>query len=168
MGQASRRGKIDTVAVHHLGTLQIKMSLAAVWVSRMAHEFEADPEITQLVGWMEPPFLACLRECGADSDQHIRPTVCRRAEREIRDFERIRMRHLGHPMDADGWAAWLVTLDAIVHDAIAEWAGGECWDELAKRFRSVTRIFLSKAKNPKQAEWKGALVYQQGAKELNW
>ena len=153
------------------GTVQIKVSQLAVWLTHMMQAHEGDkvllPLYREAAGWLE----RCLRACDADRHGRIAAPVLRRANDEIRAIDHIRIATTGPmPLNAHAWAAWFVYFHFSVADITATWEGGkaQCWDSLSDAVDELVAELLRRTPDQDAAWDNGERIYMQAMEVVGW
>lgn len=161
------------LAAHDRATTQLRVSLIAVWLTRFGETHKDDAKAMALYHLIAKPLLARMETCGAASHQGKQQSaaVHRRAEKEIRWVELVRIDELGPtPETPDAWAAWWLALYGVAIDGMATWDKGRhyCWTRLVDGLELLVMELLGRARNPERAEVAGARIYERAMEAATW
>lgn len=157
------------IAAYHRGTVQIKVSHLAIWLTLWAKEFEGNANLMALYQDVAYWLPRCMKACGADPKGHVANPVKKRADIEIQQIERTRIAAIGNmPLSPTAWAAWWVYMDAVIHDVVCCWPGGraQCWLSLDSAVEAIARAMLRSTEG--EGEEAGAGLYEQVIEAIPW
>lgn len=154
------------------GTVQIKCSHLAVWLTHFGAAYQGDAAMMAhyktVADWLE----ICLKACGADGKRKtIAASVERRAQDEIQTIERVRISIIGSfPQTPAAWASLFVYHDAVIWDVVCCWSDGQrqCWTNLGLAIEALARALLAKSANPDDAERRGRELYERAMEVVGW
>lgn len=159
------------LAAHARGTTQLRVSLLAVWLTKFGEAHKQDHKAMALYHLVAKPLMDCMASCGAASHQGKQQSaaVHRRAEKEIRWVELVRIDELGPtPETPDAWAAWWLALYGVAVDACATWGKAYCWQRLSDGVELLAAELLARARNPGKAETTGTRLYMRAMEAAGW
>lgn len=158
-------------AAHARGTVQLRVSLLAVWISKFGAAHQDSPKAMALYSLIAPALRDCMDACGAGARQKQSAAVLRRADYEIKVVEMIRIDEIGpEPTTPDAWASWALALDAIALDAWTTWDGATaaCWRRLNDGWSELVEWLHGQAGNPARAERVGMSIYERSQEATGW
>lgn len=146
---------------HTLGTIQIKLTCVEITLAQLenvfAHDKAESAHLRKVRHWLE----RCWRSVGQGTGRKLSAEVMRRADRESAVVDDSRKAVIGKMATVDSWAAYLIALDALIHDVVCLWEGGKtaCWRYLDQTWETVARRFLAACEDPDKAEENGTEIY---------
>lgn len=155
---------------HATGTVIIKLICLDVTQESLTQAFEGDAEalahLNDMRGWLND----CWATTGAGSGKKLSTELLRRADREKKAVDKARVAVIGDCTTVPAWAAWLVCLDALLHDTVVQWEGAAdpCWQSLAQAWDSLADKFSGACIDDDRAEEIGTELYFRLVEELKW
>jgi|GEM_PF-5003808 len=162
-------------AAHERGTVQIKLTCVEIALMQLekvfAHEPGAMDHLRKIRRWS----MRCWESTGAPAQKLVdgvwvpdgkgKPlsaAILRRADVESAAVDEARKSVIGKCATVDTWAAWLICLDALIHDVICTWHPDglrACWRYLGMTWETLTRRFMSQCEDQGKAEDDGMAIY---------
>ena len=156
---------------HALGTTIIKLTCVEVALIALEDVFKDDKTHTahlkKVRRWLE----SCWRTVGQGQKRKLSAALLRRVDDESAMVDAARLSVVGQEWTVAAWAAWLVCLDALVHDVICTWPGGHaaCWRYLGQTWETLARRFLTGSGDAAgQAEADGTEIYERIVEVTGW
>ncbi len=152
----------------HRGTVQLKVSQLAIWLTVWAEAHQRDESLMRLYKPAADWLKKCMKACGAGEKERVAAPVKKRAGIEIQTIESIRIAAIGNvPLSASAWGAWWVYFDAIVSDVVRCWEGGktQCWSSLEAAVDAITRAMLDRNG---EGESLGAEIFERAMEATRW
>ena len=97
--------------------------------------------------------------------------ILRRADVESSAVDEARKSVIGTCTTVDAWAAWLICLDALIHDVICTWhpdGSRACWRYLGMTWETLARRFMSQCEDQGRAEEDGTAIYLKIVEATGW
>ncbi len=157
------------------GTVQIKLTCVEVALMGLEQILADQPSAVAHLAKIRRWLMRCWETTGAPPQRLIdgvwRPVgrgkplsvvVQSRADTESAAVDDARRSVIGKCATVDTWAAWLIALDALIHDVICTWRPDgrrACWRYLGMTWETLTRRFLSQCEDQDQAEEDGTAIY---------
>jgi len=156
---------------HALGTVIIKLTCVEVSLLALEDAFRDEPaeaaHLKKIRRWLE----SCWRTVGQGQRRKLSAALLRRVDDESALVDKARRSVIGEDWTAEAWAAWLVCLDALIHDVICTWPGGHsaCWRYLGQTWETLARRFLAGAGDgADRAEEMGTKIYERIDGKTRW
>ncbi len=152
-----------------LGTIQIKLTFVDIALFKLeevfAHDKAMSRHLAKIRRWLE----ACWRSVGQGSGRRLSAEVLRRADREAALVDEARRSVLGDCNTPAAWAAWLVALDAVLHDVVVSMVRRpRCWGYLGQTWDTLARHFLERSGDPGRAEEQGTEIFLEIERRTGW
>lgn len=109
--------------------------------------------------------------CPAGKGKPLSSTVQRRALTETAAIDDARHAVIGDCRTLEAWAAWMVCLDALIHDVVCTWRPDgrrACWRYLGQTWETLARQFLSQCEDGGKAEEDGTEIYERVIESTGW
>lgn len=161
---------IRVLKARTLGTIQIKLTCVEITLAQLenvfAHDKAESAHLAKVRRWLE----RCWRSVGHGTGLKLSAEVMRRADRESAVVDDSRKAVIGKMATVDSWAAYLIALDALIHDVVCTWEGGKaaCWRYLGMTWETLTRRFLAGCEAPDKAEENGTEIYLRIVEGTGW
>ena len=156
---------------HALGTVIIKLTCVEVALIALEDVFKDDrPEsahLKKIRRWLE----SCWRTVGQGQKRKLSAALLRRVDDESAMVDAARLSVVGREWTVAAWAAWLVCIDALIHDVICTWPGGHaaCWRHLGQTWETLAKRFLAGAGDAAgRAEEMGTRIYLETVEVTGW
>lgn len=152
------------------GTVQIKCSHLAVWITHFGTEHQGDEEMMAHYTAVSEALEDCMAACDANNDKMISSPTRRRASEEIHAIEKIRIATIGSfPKTPQAWASLFTFLDAAIWDVVCTWEGGEaeCWTSLGLAIEGLAKALMARFDDDGKAEVAGWSIYEK-TRETIW
>ncbi len=152
-----------------LGTIQIKLTVVEIALTTLegvfAHAKGRSRHLAKVRRWLEE----CWQSVGQGSGKPLSAEVQRRADRESALVDEARRSVVGPCDTPDDWAAWLVAIDALLHDVVVSLIKRpRCWGYLAQTWETLARLFLAHCVDAPSAEANGTAIYLETIKRTGW
>lgn len=156
---------------HATGTVIIKLTCVEVSLLALEDAFRDEPaeaaRLKKIRRWLE----SCWRTVGQGQRRKLSAALLRRVDDESALVDAARRAVIGEDWTVAAWAAWLVCLDALIHDVICTWPGGHsaCWRYLGQTWETLARRFLAGAGGDAGgAEELGTAIYLETVEVTGW
>lgn len=156
---------------HATGTVIIKLTCVEVSLLALEDAFRDEPaeaaHLKKIRRWLE----SCWRTAGQGQKRKLSAALLRRVDDESALVDAARRSVIGEDWTVPAWAAWLVCLDALIHDVICTWPGGHsaCWRYLGQTWETLARRFLAGAGDDAgEAEDMGTRIYLETVEVTGW
>jgi hypothetical protein len=154
---------------HAAGTVTIKLISVDVTLQRLELAYAEIPEAMANLKKIRRWLTRCWESVGAGKKK-LSAAVQRRADAETAAIDTIRARVLGTDWTAEHWTAWMIALDALIHDVVCCWEGGKaaCWRYLGQTWDTLARRYLAQCQDGGRAEEMGTRIYLETVEALGW
>lgn len=172
------------IQAHERGTVQIKLTCVEVALMQLEQVFLHEPQAVVHMAKIRRWLMACWETTGAPPQRLIdgvwRPVgrgkplsaaVQRRADTESAAVDEARRSVIGKCATVDTWAAWLVALDALIHDVVCTWrpeGRRACWRYLGMTWETLAQQFLGQCGDQGRAEEDGTEIYERVMERTRW
>lgn len=154
---------------HAAGTVTIKLISVDVTLQRLELAYADVPEAMAHLAKIRRWLMRCWESVGAGKKK-LSAALQRRADAETAKIDEIRASILGGDWSAEHWTAWMIALDALIHDVVCCWEGGKtaCWRYLGQTWETLARQYLAQCQDGGRAEEMGTAIYLEAVEVLGW